>query len=1132
MSSEREQLQTSLVALEAQRGVLGNAVVDATLAAVRAKLAALDAENPTASQTLKQVTILFLDVVGSTSLSQTLDPEEIHAIMDGALERGSAVVETHYGKVLKYAGDNLLAAFGVEEAHEDDAEHAVRCGLALLELGRKVGAEVEVAHGHAGFNVRVGIHTGGVLLGGGVDAEGSIRGMAVNIAARMEQTAPVGALRISNETYAQVRGLFEVEVQLPLLVKGVDEPIQSYLVVRAKPRSFRIGTRGIEGVATRMVGRDAELEVLQDEFKRLFTESKLAAVTVVGEAGVGKSRLLYEFEAWSEAQPEICFVFRGRANPHTHAQPFGLLRDIIAWRFQIADDDTIEAARAKLEGGIIPLFIADDGPDAAEAHAHLLGHVIGIEYRESRHIKGILSDPKQIRNRALHAAAQMFRRVSATDGSPVMLELEDLHWADNESLDFLNYLAEVNRDVAMLIVSFARPTLFERRTDWNSTEGIHQRVDLAPLGKDMSRLLASELLKKLPEIPGALRELVTGGSEGNPFYMEELVKMLIDQGAIQTGQEQWVLNPARLLSTQVPLTLTGVLQARLDGLPVAERQTLQEASVIGQIFWDRALMALDERATETLPALVQRELTLPRGDATSDGLREYAFKHQILHQVTYNTVLKRTRKELHGKLARWLSNLTGLRANDFLGITAGHYEEAGDTANAAEYHARAAEHAGTRMAHDAALEHVERALELIGQPAAGVGNGHDGTEAAKTNASANLNLRWRLLKVREETLSLQGKRPEQRANLDAMDRLADALGDDQRRAYAAFRRGFLAMRTADWATMEAANRRGALLAEKAGDDELRLNCLRLVAGAVAYQGDWREGQRIAQEALARARSLGLRRIEGNCLNTLSVIAGNILDDNVASLEFDQQCLEISRELGNKASEAVALGNIGAVSSYLGDLAQGRRYLEEALQLARSNGNRLVEVLALSGLSELALWQGDDARALTLARSARDIAVIVEARDREASALLCLGNAELALGRFNEAREAIEQAHAVALAIESAFRHDAIAGLARVAMARNDPATALREVERLIAHLDAGGKFEGVSRPRLLELTCYQVLERAGDQRANGWLERAHTNIQASVATISDAQVREGFLGNIPENREIVKAWAARQTAAN
>ena len=603
MASEQQQLQTAIDTFEGQRSLLGDAMVDMAVAPLKTKLAALrgvPAPPPESAQTLKQVSILFLDVVGSTTLSQQLDPEAISAVMDDSLSRGTSIVEQRRGKVLQYADDNILAAFGADESREDDTERAVHCGLALLELGKTLGLEVLKAHGHTGFNVRVGIHTGGVLLGGGVDAEGTIRGTAVNIAARMEQTAPAGALRISHDTYAQVRGLFEVEAQEPLSVKGVDQPIQSYLVKRAKPRNFRIGTRGIEGVATRMIGRDAELEQLQAAYQRLFAERQMSAVTVVAEAGIGKSRLLYEFEAWSEARPESFFLFRGRATPQTDSQAYGLLRDILAWRFQIFDDDSIATARQKMEAGIVPLFTHDDGPDLAEGHAHLLGHLIGIEWRDSRHIRGILDDPKQIRNRAFHAAAQIFRRVSASDGSPVILQLEDLHWADGESLDFLNYVAEVNRDVPLLVLSFTRPTLFERRPDWRSTEGIHTRIDLTPLDKTGSRLLANELLKKLPEVPAALRELLTSSAEGNPFYMEELVKMLIDQGAIQTG-EPWKVDAERLLVTKVPPTLTGVLQARLDGLPQAEKRALQQASIVGAVFWDQALAAIEAQAAQQLP---------------------------------------------------------------------------------------------------------------------------------------------------------------------------------------------------------------------------------------------------------------------------------------------------------------------------------------------------------------------------------------------------------------------------------------------------------------------------------------------------------------------------------------------------
>lgn len=303
MGREQQQLEAGIQAFEAQRGLLGDTVVDMAVAPLKARLAAVlgvaSAELEPA-QTLKQVTILFLDVVGSTTLAQDLDPEAISAVMDDALLRGTAVVARYGGRVLQYAGDNILAAFGADEAREDDAESAVHCGLALLELGQAVGAEVRSAHGYTGLNVRVGIHTGGVLLGGGVDAERTIRGMAVNIAARMEQTAPAGGLRISHDTYGQVRGIFEVDAQEPMAVKGVTSLVQSYLVRCAKPRQFRIRTRGIEGVATKMIGRDAELEALQAALKRLFDERKLATVTVVADAGVGKSRLLYEFDAWSE----------------------------------------------------------------------------------------------------------------------------------------------------------------------------------------------------------------------------------------------------------------------------------------------------------------------------------------------------------------------------------------------------------------------------------------------------------------------------------------------------------------------------------------------------------------------------------------------------------------------------------------------------------------------------------------------------------------------------------------------------------------------------------------------------------------------------------------------------------------
>ena len=1121
--------------------LLGDAVVDAMLAPARAKLATLSARPaapPAPAQALKQVSILFLDVVGSTSLSQHLDPEAISGVFDGAMARCAGVIERHRGKVMQYAGDSVMAVFGALESREDDTERAVQCGLALLALGKALGAEVLAAHGHDGFNVRVGIHTGGVMLGGGVDEDRTVRGIAVSIAARMEQAAPTGTLRISHDTYAQVRGMFEVDAQAPLAVKGVDAPLQTYLVLRAKPRQFRIGTRGIEGVATRMIGRDAELEALQAAYHRLFEQRQLAAVTVVAEAGIGKSRLLYEFEAWSEARPESFFLFRGRATPATGTQAFGLLRDIIAWRFQINDDDTVEAARKKMEDGIVPLFLHDDGPDLAEGHAHLLGHLIGIEWRGSRLIRGILDDPKQIRNRAFHAAAQMFRRVSASEDLPIVLQLEDLHWSDGETLDFLNYLAEVNRDVPLLVLSFTRPTLFERRTDWSSTEGLHLRIDLLPLSKGYSRDLANELLKKLPEVPAALRELLTSSAEGNPFYMEELLKMLIDQGAIETRSETgdtWKVNAERLLVTKVPPTLTGVLQARLDGLPAPEKRALQQASVVGAVFWDQALAAVEQAAAELLPALVQRELTLPRADAQPDGLREYAFRHQVLHQVTYDTVLKRHKRDGHSKVAQWLAALTeqgSLRAGDFLGLAAEHFEQAGDDANAAEFHARAAEHAGQRLAHDRVLAHVGRALALLG-------------ESQPATLAAQAALRWRLLSARDLTLGLQARRDEQAADLDALDAVAEVLDDDRRRAEVARRRSLRALRMADWAAQERAARHGLACATRAGDDGLRLNALRLLAMAQVYQGDIAAGRALALQALDEARRLGLRAVEGRLLNTLS-IAAERQGDQVGALDLDHQSLQALRETGDRVNEAISLANLGEGWLKLGDLAQARCELDAALQLLRSNGDRVVEGAALATLSTLALWQGDETRALALARQALDIAVAAQARGIEVLAALCLGDAELALGRSAAARRAYAQARERALEIDSARQHDASAGLARVALAERGAALAstaapaavaaeeaegaLHALQPLLDHVAAGGTLDGSEYPRLIELTCHQALASAGDPRAADWLSRAHTALMAQAEAITrhspDATLRQGFLHNIPHHREIVAAWAS------
>ncbi len=1120
--TEEQSLEHGIAALQAQRALLGDSVVDIATAPLLARLEALRAERDAGtekaapSQTLKQVTVLFVDVVGSTALSQRLDPEDLYAVFDGALARFTTLVEEQQGRVLQYAGDGLLAAFGTEEAREDDAECAVRAGLAIIDEARRRATQLQRQYGAdaiQGFNVRVGAHTGPVLLGGGVDAEGTIRGSVVSLAARMEQLAPPGGLRIHHDTYRHVRGVFNVTAEPPLMVKGSDEPQQTYLVHSAKPRAFRVVTRGIEGVESRMVAREAELEQLQDAFRELFTRPRLQVVNVVGEAGLGKSRLVYEFENWAESQPATFCWFRGRAEPLMRKQAFGLLRNLFAWRLEIAEDDDADTARRKLCDGVVPLF--DGDAELGLAQAHLLGHLLGLDFSDSPHVRGIADDARQLRNRGFHAAAEVLRQTARRFQAPPLMLLDDLHWADDGSLDFLHYLAQVQRDEPMLIVCMTRQTLFERRNDWELLTAGHTRIELQPLDKRGARELAGVLLQRLESVPAALRELVISGAEGNPFHMEELVRMLIDRGAIVTGAEagglRWQVRADKLLAAQVPATLTGVLQARLDSLPAAEKLALQQAAVVGYVFWDDALAALDAAAPTALPALVRRGLVVPRQHATFDGQKEYTFKHLALQQVTYDSVLKRQRRDLHAQLAQWFLRLGGDRTAETLGPAAEHFERAGDNEQACRHFVRAAEAAAARSADDAMLGYVARGLHLA--------------------AADDGDSRWRLLSLREPVLLAHGERRAHESDLQALAALAEARDNDAWRAGVALRRAAALRSAGDYAAAEVADRRGLALVNSlpagAARRALSVAPYHGLAASLIGQGRYANAREVAEAGLQLAHTLADRSSESHLVNALGLIAMEQGELAVAVGHFERG-LAMVREMGNRGDEALRLSNLGSVYPRLGDYGRARSCLELGLQVARAVGRRHDEAALLLNTASVAHLQGDDTAALGFARAAFDSAVASGQRDLEAFARLVAGHAELGLGRldaagaaYTESRDLLQQ-----LNLRAQQVLDPVSGLARVALAAGDIATALGHAELLLAHQAAGGSFDGTEEPLLLPLTVWRVLQAASDPRADAVLEAALSELRIQAERIRDEAARHDFLNLVPHHREIVQAGQA------
>ena len=523
--------------------------------------------------------------------------------------------------------------------------------------------------------LNIGVHSGVVLLTPS-DSPGqySASGATISLANRLMQNAP-GLILVTLDTYRQIRGVFDIQPDVPLRLRGRSEPVPTYRVLQAKPRAFRITPRGVEGVATGMIGREAELKHLQNAFFDAFEEGETRVVTISGEAGVGKSRLLYEFAQWGDLRPERYFIFRGRGTPEARERPYALLRDTLAYRFEILENDPPDTVLRKLEAGVAELH--DEEGDTAS----LLGHLCGYDLSVSPALRELQADPTQLADMARARGVRIF--TSLAERENVSFQLEDLHHADDASLDFFNDLFRADEHLHLLAVCVARPDLSRRRPDWGSGQATHTRLELKPLDRRESRDLVHEILKKVDQVPKGLRDLLVERAEGNPYYLEELVKMLIDDHVIvREDEEHWRVEEARLGALQVPPTLFGLLEARFDTLLPPEKLVLQRAAVFGRIFYDRVLEAMDaadDAHVPDLPAvlatLTRREFIFRRETSVFAGSREFIFGQAMLRDTIYDRLLERQLHVYHRAAAAWLVSLD--RGREFLPLIADHYEKAG-----------------------------------------------------------------------------------------------------------------------------------------------------------------------------------------------------------------------------------------------------------------------------------------------------------------------------------------------------------------------------------------------------------------------------------------------------------------------
>lgn len=926
--SRKEELEHSIAALEAQRPLLGDAVIGPALEALRKELTALEppdtspdpgaalrrlipqtyAERLLATQGHAQperrlVTILFSDVKGSTAMAETLDPEEVLEIMNGAFEFLIQPITRHEGTLARLMGDAILAFFGAPLAHENDPERAVHAALEIIAGAQEYAKRLEAERGISGFNVRVGINTGLVVVGevgSDLRVEYTAMGDAINLAARMEQNAPIGGILISQATYRLVQGLFEMTPQPPLTVKGKSQPIQTYIVHSARAYASLSERRGIEGIVVPMIGRDAEIAHLESAWQAV-QSGAFKGITISGDAGVGKSRLLFEFQRWLREQTPAPLILKGRAVPETLSTPYGILHDLFARHLDIRDSDSAEVLQQKIAAGF--------APHLTPQRAHVVGHLIGFDLAAAPGVQK-LTGSQAFAGQAQADLLLILRAFSARQ--PLVLLFDDLHWTDAASLDFIARLGQTLADCRLLLIGLTRPALYERRPEWEQESGsIH--LNLGALSAEASETLVEELLQKVHALPETLQSLIVKQAEGNPFYIEELIKMLLDEGVITCAEDGWQVEATRLDQFKVPATLTGVLQARIDSLPGAEKELLQQASVAGRDFWDALLLELNPVEQQALARLLdsvqRRELVFQHAHSIFDNTDEYRFKHIILRDVVYETVLLKLRRRYHEATARWLEAHSGARVGEHAALIVEHYARAGNVVEAGAWFSKAGQTAYNISAYREAEAAYCRALEYLAP--AERGNAH----IAHGKALEKLSRYDEAVQALETGIALtQEHSPEQAVEgLTALSWINTLRGNHE----AAFT-----------FAIEALN-----LAQKTGDRrELGRARMRYCSAHPDY--DIPQTLTCYEEVLADFTAAGDPHGQATCLLNMGNIHLDELKQPENAAAYYRRSQELYRELGNRWGLENCLMNLGITISQQGDQQSAIQHYREALQLAQ------------------------------------------------------------------------------------------------------------------------------------------------------------------------------------------------------
>jgi class 3 adenylate cyclase/tetratricopeptide (TPR) repeat protein len=604
------------------------------------------------------LTVLFADVVGSTELGSQTDPEVLRQQMTRFYERMKEVAETHGGIVEKFIGDAVMVVFGVPRLHDDDAERAVRCGLGMQETMAELNRELETQ-----LEVRVGINSGEAVVRTGDDGQ-FIVGDAVNVAARLQQNAEAGEVVVGPLTEQLTRAAVEYHRRASILAKGKTAPLRAFRAVRTTtlvPRQFR----GVPGLRAPLIGRDRELQLMINTFSRVVEDRQAYVFTLLGAAGIGKSRLIEEGlrRIATDFSPH---VRQGRCLPYGKGITYWPFIEMVRDDAAISLEDDRETAIAKLHQRLASLPIPTQQLRAVERR---LAVVLGVEAADA----AIPEVPAARVNGELAWAIRRHIEALATE-KPVMVVVDDLQWADPAILELIQRVTQRSTSVPVLWICVARPEFLEMHPQWGAGRSNTSLTTLNPLNPDETSTLISRLLE-VEDIPPALHQQLLKRSEGNPLFCEEFLRMLIDEGQLLHVEERWQAE-AGAEEIRVPESIQALLAARLDSLPDAQKQTLKAASIIGERFTSEQIAAFggDVDTEATLDALLRTGLVLEDAAAANGG--SFRFKHLLVRDMAYSALAKKDRGDLHERFARHLESVTGDRADEYAEIIAHHADRA------------------------------------------------------------------------------------------------------------------------------------------------------------------------------------------------------------------------------------------------------------------------------------------------------------------------------------------------------------------------------------------------------------------------------------------------------------------------